>query len=291
MRIEFNTDNVAELTAVAALIASLRGVTAEDNSGVFTIAAPSQIDRDLGGVGDVRHMSAESIAAVDAHILIVAAAEKEYMAAQDTHAVIVPPLPPVAAVADTVVAPVPSTPLPPSAPVAAPSTGATVDADGLPWDNRIHSTPASLKKDGTWRGKRGLDDATRDAVTAELRAVMAAPAAGVSPATPLPPSEPPVDAATAFAAPVAAPAIEPVAPPPPPVAVVAPPPPPAEAVAPAALDFAGLMRKITGLQSAQRMTVGDSAEIAKSLGITGVRDLMHRPDLIPSFDALLPEAA
>jgi len=51
------------------------------------------------------------------------------------------------------------------------------------------------------------------------------------------------------------------------------------------------MRKITGLQSAGHLTVEGTTQIATSLGITGVRDLMHRPDLIPSFDALLPVVA
>ena len=38
------------------------------------------------------------------------------------------------------------------------------------------------------------------------------------------------------------------------------------------------------------LTVQDTTAIATSLGITGVRDIMHRPDLIPSFDQLLPVA-
>lgn len=197
-------------------------------------------------------------------------------------------------------APVAATPLPPS-PALSPvvQSGVDTDADGLPWDNRIHSTPASKKKDGKWRGKRGLDDATRDAVTAQLKQVMAAPAPIASPVPPPmfeesaagvplpPPSEPPVDAATAFGAagatPVPSAPPAPPAPPPP-----APPAPPAEAAP--VNDFAGLMRKITGLQSAGLLTVEGTTQIAVSLGITGVRDLMSRPDLIPSFDALLPVA-
>jgi len=65
-------------------------------------------------------------------------------------------------------------------------------------------------------------------------------------------------------------------------------PPAAPAAAPVGLTFADLMRKITGLQATGGLTVEGTQQIAQSLGITGVRDLMHRSDLIPSFDALLP---
>lgn len=51
------------------------------------------------------------------------------------------------------------------------------------------------------------------------------------------------------------------------------------------------MRKITGLQAAGHLTVEGTAEISQALGISGVRDLITRPDLVPSFDALLPVPA
>lgn len=44
-----------------------------------------------------------------------------------------------------------------------------VDADGLPWDERIHSGNKALKQDGTWRSRRGVDADTVARVTAELR--------------------------------------------------------------------------------------------------------------------------
>ena len=56
-------------------------------------------------------------------------------------------------------------------------------------------------------------------------------------------------------------------------------------------NFAQLMKKITGLQTAGLMTTDDTTEIAASLGLTGLRGMATRPDLIPSFDALLPVAA
>lgn len=61
------------------------------------------------------------------------------------------------------VAPEPVVPTPPT------STGPS-DTSGLPHDSRIHSTPPTTNADGTWRKRRGVDDATIAAVTAELRA-------------------------------------------------------------------------------------------------------------------------
>jgi len=49
--------------------------------------------------------------------------------------------------------------------------GATqeLDSAGLPWDARIHASSRAKIADGTWRMKRGVDDATVAAVTAELK--------------------------------------------------------------------------------------------------------------------------
>lgn len=87
------------------------------------------------------------------------------------------------------------------------------------------------------------------------------------------------------------PAPAPVAPtPPPPPVPTAPAAPAAPAAGPVA-TFADLMRKITAMQTAGTLTVEQTTAISQELGITGVRDLMHRPDLIPTFDAKLPGAA
>lgn len=67
-----------------------------------------------------------------------------------------------------------------------------LDADGLPWDARIHSSNHEKNKgDQKWRAKRGVDASLVVRVEAELRAVMAhggtAPALpNVAPAMPLP---------------------------------------------------------------------------------------------------------
>lgn len=36
-----------------------------------------------------------------------------------------------------------------------------VDKNGLPWDDRIHSTPAKMTKKGEWRAKRNVDEIGR----------------------------------------------------------------------------------------------------------------------------------
>lgn len=201
--------------------------------------------------------------------------------------VAVPPPAPTAETATAAPAPAPQ-----AAPAASPSSGVELDADGLPWDARIHSGPADKRPknaDGRWRRGRGVDDETVATVTAELRQIMGAPAPAPIPA----------------AAPTPEPVLAPASPPPAPVAAVptpapaAPPPTPAPvdtvsgpAVAATAVStFADLMKKVTRMQTAGLVTVETTSQIAASLGLTGLRDLMQRPDLVPSFDALLPDEA
>ena len=51
------------------------------------------------------------------------------------------------------------------------------------------------------------------------------------------------------------------------------------------------MRKVTAVQTAGLIDVAGTNAIAVSLGLTAVKDLINRPDLIPAFDAALPVAA
>ena len=131
--------------------------------------------------------------------------------------VAVPPTAPAGAPATS---PQPATvfaPLVSTAPVAAAPTAPVdlttpvLDAQGLPWDGRIHaSTKALNKTDGTWRQKRELDPAVKLQIEAQLRQAMGAvapppaapapiapPAASAAPVVPLPPAAPPVAAPTA----------------------------------------------------------------------------------------------
>jgi len=49
------------------------------------------------------------------------------------------------------------------------------DSKGMPWDERIHAGTKAKNKDGSWKAKRGVDDATFAAVEQELRGRVAAP--------------------------------------------------------------------------------------------------------------------
>jgi hypothetical protein len=80
----------------------------------------------------------------------------------------------------------------------APSTSTELDADGLPWDDRIHAgSQTKLAKTGQWKKKRGVEDELVRQVEAELRLLMAVP----SPATPAPSVFAESDAAAAFTVP------------------------------------------------------------------------------------------
>ena len=63
---------------------------------------------------------------------------------------------------------------------------AELDADGLPWDERIHAGSKTRTQKGVWTSRRGLDEAVRDAVIAELRQMdPAAPVAPIVEAAPV----------------------------------------------------------------------------------------------------------
>lgn len=87
-------------------------------------------------------------------------------------------------------------------------TPPATDKNGLPWDERIHAGTKALNGDGTWKKRRGVDDATVAAVTAELTG--AAPAPTPEP-TPAPQPDPtPAPAPTPAAQPETAPTPTPV---------------------------------------------------------------------------------
>jgi hypothetical protein len=66
------------------------------------------------------------------------------------------------------------------------------DSAGIPWDARIHSEAKTKNNDGSWRYKRKLDEATKTAVLAELKAGGVAQTSNGVPGTPsIPPVPPP----------------------------------------------------------------------------------------------------
>lgn len=146
------------------------------------------------------------------------------------------------------------------------------DKNGLPWDERIHAKSKAINADGTWRRRKGVQDATVAAIEAELRGV--APVAiptGMPMTAPIPMPSAPAPAPVAMPAPVPAPAVMPVAAPIPvmptaapapipaaPVAVPMPEPVAAPVAAPAAdTDFAGFMAHLTTKMQGGVITAAD----------------------------------
>lgn len=82
--------------------------------------------------------------------------------------------------------PAPSVPVPPvpSAPVA--DASLVLDASGLPWDERIHSSSRAFIAGGVWRQRRNLPDGEKLRVEADLRTRMGAPAQSAAPLPPVP---------------------------------------------------------------------------------------------------------
>lgn len=128
-------------------------------------------------------------------------------------------------------------------PQVAPVNG--LDSAGLPWDEKIHSATKATNADGTWRRRRGVDDAVYNARVAELRGQATTPAPTPTADTPFNPN----DGFDAFARsgvvappPPPVPVVQQPAPAPEPAAVVPPPPP-----APAAIadPYVALIQKIT----------------------------------------------
>lgn len=133
-----------------------------------------------------------------------------------------------------------------------------VDAHGLPWDERIHSSNHARKADGTWRARRNVDPATVAAVEAQLRGPSAPVPAPMTLPTAMP-MQPTAPMPVAPPAPMAAPVVQPqpmpmpipaAAPQPVPMPVAAPVQQPvaaaAEQAAAGPLDFAGFMAHISG---------------------------------------------
>jgi hypothetical protein len=99
--------------------------------------------------------------------------------------------------------------LPPAPPVPTPSAAGLTNEDvtaitgnaipttgknGLPWDERIHSSSRAINADGTWRYRKNVPDETKQAVEAELKTLMIGLPAEVladdvvaAPAIPVPP--------------------------------------------------------------------------------------------------------
>lgn len=182
-----------------------------------------------------------------------------------------------------------------------PAPGVDLDADGLPWDGRIHASTRAKNADGRWRGKRGIDDATVASVSAELRAVMGNVVSG--PAVDTPPIPAASPAPVAPPPPVAFDNVPPPpaplgnVPPPPPVGVqvslVAPPPAPAiaspaiAAVAPALNEFPALCARITQSIASGALTHARLGEVLGAHQLASLPTLAAYPHLVPAVATAL----
>jgi hypothetical protein len=185
----------------------------------------------------------------------------------------------------------------------APTTAGDRDADGILWDERIHTSNKSTKQDGTWKRKPGLDDAYFTSVMAELKAAntartleaaqgLTAPVSG--PVNDIAPNAPPLvpTAREAFTppasvtipayvppAPVADPSSQTVVavpvtvpqPPAPPVPAVPTPPPVPTGDAP---TFPQLIQRITPLQAAGKIDAAKLAELLEAVGLKSIAELV-----------------
>lgn len=158
-------------------------------------------------------------------------------------------------------------------PVAGPST-VKVDAAGLPWDNRIHSSGKSINKgDGLWKAKRDVAPSLIASVEAELRALMALPNVPGVPATPSVSSLPPVPPVPAVLSPVPVPAAD---------AAHSP-----EVEQSTAVLFPDFAAKVMAAVAAGKFTHQDVAAACKMVGLANFPSMASRPDYIPQVDVLL----
>ena len=200
------------------------------------------------------------------------------------------------------------------------SASDTIDADGLPWDQRIHSRGKTRLADNTWRMARKPNDKTDEewveyveGVKAELKALMAIPVAVTYDPNEDDPFaiEPPVVDAEVVTLPVVIEAPEVVTPPivieapevvtpvvdavvtPPVVDAVVTPPVDAAVIAPPVVDavvtgpttFPELMKFIT--VNNKKLTKESVDEALKAQGLASIALLAARTDLIPQVHAAL----
>lgn len=173
-----------------------------------------------------------------------------------------------------------------AAPTGAPIPAGALDADGLPWDERIHSGNRQQTGDGKWRKRRGVDDATMAAVTAELRGAAVPTQPAVS--APSVPASAPSSALTP-PAPAAAPA-------PSPIAIQAENSAPAPAPAPAPVggveqpnmaEFARIMKKVAEYQAAEKITGAQVNETLAQCGLATSRELVTSSTGRMAFEAMI----
>jgi hypothetical protein len=169
----------------------------------------------------------------------------------------VPNVPVQVALAASVPVPVPGTDLAP------PMPGVTVDAAGLPWDQRIHSSGKKTNKgDGLWTAKRGVEPSTIAQVEAELRALMSLPKPQAAVGIPVPIPQ----VQSGLSAPIPVPT-------------------------PSGMTFAQLAPLVMSATAGGTITHAQVAAACQSVGLPNFPALHQRPDFIQTVhDILFPKA-
>jgi hypothetical protein len=151
-----------------------------------------------------------------------------------------------------------------------------VDSTGLPWDKRIHAEGKAKIANGTWRKKRNVDPALVATVEAELRGVMSAPAAPVTPGpVPLPPGVSNTGAVV--------------------TALPAAPPAPAPAAPVVSLDarkkYVDLIGRASAAIQSGKLSQAEISQVCNDFGVGALVLLANRLDLVDSvayaIDALI----
>ncbi|MGL5281822.1 MAG: hypothetical protein ACRC8W_08770 [Plesiomonas shigelloides] len=196
------------------------------------------------------------------------------------------------------------------------TSGLHTDSEGLPWDERIHAGSKTRNQDGTWKARKKRQDMTAEewsdyvtGVKAELKELMNVPVVTPPVVSTLPlteesiadiigedlsvPPAPAVEPPPVVDMPVPpVPVVEPEVtvaieaeqlPPVPPVADV----PPAPPVSDSVTTFPALMTWLTSHESV--LTVERVNQVVQSHGLTELKQLIQRPDLIPQVFVTLSQ--
>jgi len=183
-----------------------------------------------------------------------------------------------------------------------------LDAEGVPWDERIHSGNKTITAKGVWQRRKNIADPTYHAIKAELKKLVGSQAPAVPPS-------PPVTATSAANAPVAAvPASVPTTPPQvvtqtpvPPTAPslfatpLVPPAPAAQTAAPQASQFAQfstwLLQRLRTADKPERPLLKEWLDqilthygIVNEAGTPAFTLLQHKEEYIPDIKKWLADA-
>lgn len=175
---------------------------------------------------------------------------------------------------------------------ASPAGGVEVDADGLPWDGRIHAGTKRRNADGRWTAKKGINDPDLvPRVVAQLRAQMAAGGVTTQSADPLPASTPAPSTTPLAALPMTSGPVSSAAPTQPALPGLQPPaaptPPTIPGAKPVPLTFQDFMTAMTVEVMSGRVPATALLEACKPYG--GTTALAANPAPIPEIWAALKQ--